>query len=171
MTGIITPFYEISKLMHQNEGCCFVDFACSAPYVEVDMHPEDKECALDAIFFSPHKFLGGPGTPGIMIFNKKGYNVFPINPNAENIEGDNCYPDLLSLPEKIDAVVINVPPEETEKVVLKVHQAGIEKVWMQQGSQSDEAITYCEENRVDYISNECILMFAEPAGFIHRAHK
>ena len=56
---------------------------------------------------------------------KKGYNVFPINPNAEKIEGDNCCPDLLSLPEKIGAVIINVHPEETEKVVLKVHQAEI----------------------------------------------
>ncbi len=102
---------------------------------------------------------------------KKGYNVFPINPNAEKIEGDNCYPNLLSLPEKIDAVVINVPPEETENVVLKAHQAGIEKVWMQQGSQSKVAEEYCSEKGIDCISNECILMFAEPAGFIHRAHR
>ncbi len=102
---------------------------------------------------------------------KKGYNVFPINPNTEKIEGDNCYPDLLLLPEKIDAVVINVPPEETEKVVQKVHQAGIEKAWMQQGSQSKVAEEYCSENGIDCISNECILMFAEPTGFIHRAHR
>ncbi len=58
-----------------------------------------------------------------------------------------------------------------EKVVLKVHQAGIEKVWMQQVCQSDEAIKYCKENGVDFISNECILMFVETAGFIHRAHR
>lgn len=73
VTGVVVPYYEISKIMHQNDGCCFVDFACSAPYVEVDMHPADPEMALDAVFFSPHKFLGGPGTPGIMIFNKKFY--------------------------------------------------------------------------------------------------
>ncbi len=102
---------------------------------------------------------------------KKGYNVFPINPNTEKIEGDNCYPDLLLLPVKIDAVVINVPPEETEKVVQKVHQAGIEKVWMQQGSQSKVAEEYYSENGIDCISNECILMFAEPTGFIHHAHR
>ena len=75
VTGVITPYYEVSKLMHQNGGCCFVDFACSAPYVDIDMHPEDEECRLDAIFFSPHKFLGGPGTPGVMIFNKDYYNI------------------------------------------------------------------------------------------------
>jgi predicted CoA-binding protein len=91
---------------------------------------------------------------------KKGYNVFPINPNAEKIEGDNCYPDLLSLPEKIDAVVINVPPEETEKVVLKVNKAGIKRVWLQQGSQSEKAINFSQENGIDCVSNECILMLS-----------
>ncbi|MFT7516967.1 MAG: selenocysteine lyase/cysteine desulfurase [Myxococcota bacterium] len=73
VTGIVIPFFEISKMMHQNGGSCFVDFACSAPYVDIDMHPEDPEAVLDAVFFSPHKFLGGPGTPGIMVFNKKFY--------------------------------------------------------------------------------------------------
>jgi len=67
--------------------------------------------------------------------------------------------------------VLKFTPEETEKVVLKVHQAGIEKVWIQQGSQSKVAEEYCAENGINCISNECILMFAEPAGFIHRAHR
>ncbi len=58
VTGIKTPYYEVAKLMHANAGLCFVDFACSAPYVKIDMHPEDKDAQLDAIFFSPHKFLG-----------------------------------------------------------------------------------------------------------------
>jgi predicted CoA-binding protein len=102
---------------------------------------------------------------------QKGYNVFPINPNMDAFEGDTCYPDLLSLPEKADAVVINVPPAQTEKVVKEVKEAGIKKVWMQQGSQSDAAVRFCEENGIDCVSNECILMFAQPSAFIHRAHK
>lgn len=73
VTGIKTPYYEVAKLMHQNNGVCFVDFACSGPYVEINMHTEDLEAYLDAIFFSPHKFLGGPGTSGVMIFNKNLY--------------------------------------------------------------------------------------------------
>jgi len=60
VTGIKTPYHEVAKLMHQNNGVCFVDFACSGPYVAIDMHPQDPESYLDAIFFSPHKFLGGP---------------------------------------------------------------------------------------------------------------
>ena len=102
---------------------------------------------------------------------KKGYRVYPVNPNTNNIEQDICYPDLFSLPEKIDAVIINVPPSQTEKVVREVKGAGINKVWLQQGSQSDKAVNYCEQNGIECISNECILMFAEPAGFMHRAHR
>jgi predicted CoA-binding protein len=102
---------------------------------------------------------------------QKGYQVFPVNPRINNYEGDTCYPDLLSIPEKIDAVVINIPPTQTEKVVREVNEAGIKKVWLQQGSQSDEAVKYCEENGIDCVSNECILMFAQPSAFIHRAHR
>ena len=74
VTGIRTPYHEAAKMMHQHNGVCFVDFACSGPYVSIDMHPEDEEAYLDAIFFSPHKFLGGPGTSGVLVFNKKLYN-------------------------------------------------------------------------------------------------
>lgn len=102
---------------------------------------------------------------------QKGYNVLPVNPNMQTFEGDTCYPNLLSLPGKVDAVVINLPPEQTIKVLRKANQAGISKVWLQQGSQSEDAIKYCEENGIDCVSNECILMFAKPSAFIHRAHK
>jgi selenocysteine lyase/cysteine desulfurase len=74
VTGIVTPYYEVAKIVHDVGGLCFVDFACSAPYVNIDMHPDENGKHLDAIYFSPHKFLGGPGTPGVLIFNKVIYN-------------------------------------------------------------------------------------------------
>lgn len=75
VTGIQTPYHDIAEIMHQHGGLCFVDFACSAPYVSINMHPSDRPLAyLDAIYFSPHKFLGGPGTSGVLIFNKSLYN-------------------------------------------------------------------------------------------------
>lgn len=90
VTGIITPYHELAKIMHQNNGYCFVDFAASAPYVSIDMHPEDQEEQLDAIFFSPHKFLGGPGTSGILVFNEKLYKSnFPDNPGGGNVKSTN----------------------------------------------------------------------------------
>lgn len=90
VTGIKTPYYEIARLMHRNNGVCFVDFACSGPYVKIDMHPEDAECQLDAIFMSPHKFLGGPGTSGVLIFNKKLYkNMVPDHPGGGTVSWTN----------------------------------------------------------------------------------
>jgi uncharacterized protein len=133
----------------------------------IDNFLSQKNIAVVGVSRNPKKF----GNVIYRELKKKGYNLFPINPNAEKIEGDNCYPDLLSLSEKIDAVVINVPPNQTEKVVEEVNRAQIKRVWMQQGSQSKKAEDYCLENGIDFVSSECILMFAEPAGFIHRAHR
>ena len=80
--------------MHQNNGLCFVDFACSAPYVDINMHPEDNEQYLDAITFSPHKFLGGPGSSGVLIFNKKLYkNLVPDNPGGGTVLYTNPWGD------------------------------------------------------------------------------
>ena len=90
VTGIQTPYYEVAKIMHQHGGVCFVDFACSGPYVAIDMHPEDNEAYLDAIFFSPHKFLGGPGTSGVLIFNKNLYkNNVPDCPGGGTVSWTN----------------------------------------------------------------------------------
>lgn len=105
VTGIITPYHELAKIMHQNGGLCFVDFAASAPYVKIDMHPKDPEQQLDAIFFSPHKFLGGPGTCGVLVFNEKLYQSdFPDNPGGGNVKwtnplGNYCYSDVIEVRE------------------------------------------------------------------------
>lgn len=90
VTGIMTPYYEIAKLIHKYNGLCFVDFACSAPYVNIDMHPLDSSAYLDAIYFSPHKFLGGPGSSGILIFNKNLYtNSIPDDPGGGTVDWTN----------------------------------------------------------------------------------
>ncbi len=90
VTGIITPYHDIAKMIHREGGYCFVDFACSAPYIDIDMCPEDEEAHLDAIFFSPHKFLGGPGTTGILVFDPKLYtNKIPDNPGGGTVDWTN----------------------------------------------------------------------------------
>ncbi|MDX9790649.1 MAG: aminotransferase class V-fold PLP-dependent enzyme [Candidatus Kapabacteria bacterium] len=90
VTGIMTPYHEIARLIHAYGGYCFVDFACSAPYIEINMHPSAPDEHLDAIYFSPHKFLGGPGTSGILIFNKGLYNNrVPDNPGGGTVEWTN----------------------------------------------------------------------------------
>lgn len=89
VTGLMTNYHEIAKIIHENGGYCFVDFAASAPYIKIDMHP-DNISYLDAIFFSPHKFLGAPGTSGVLIFNNKLYkNEVPDNPGGGTVEWTN----------------------------------------------------------------------------------
>ncbi|MBK6609459.1 MAG: aminotransferase class V-fold PLP-dependent enzyme [Sphingobacteriales bacterium] len=91
VTGVFSPYYEIARMVHRAGGYCFVDFACSAPYVNIDMHPaNDDEAYLDAIYFSPHKFLGGPGTPGVLIFNSALYNNrVPDQPGGGTVNWTN----------------------------------------------------------------------------------
>jgi predicted CoA-binding protein len=101
----------------------------------------------------------------------KGYRLLPVHPQAETIEGERCYPNLAALPEPVDGVLVVVPPAETEKVVREAAAAGIRRIWMQQGAESPAAIKFCQENGLDAVHGECILMFAEPAAWFHRAHR
>jgi selenocysteine lyase/cysteine desulfurase len=90
VTGIAAPYRDIAVLMHAAGGWCFVDFACSAPYVPIDMHPADAAHALDAIFFSPHKFLGGPGSAGILVFSQRLYGAkVPDQPGGGTVTWTN----------------------------------------------------------------------------------
>jgi len=90
VTGIKTPYHEVAKMMHNHNGLCFVDFACCAPYTSIDMHPKEADSYLDAIFFSPHKFLGGPGTSGVLVFNNALYhNLVPDNPGGGTVSWTN----------------------------------------------------------------------------------
>lgn len=90
VTGIETPYYVLARIMHEHGGYCFVDFAASAPYVNINMHPENPPEKLDAIFFSPHKFLGGPGSSGVLIFDSKLYNrKVPDQPGGGTVDWTN----------------------------------------------------------------------------------
>lgn len=90
VTGIQTPYRDVARMIHQAGGKCFVDFACSAPYVPIDMHPENELERLDAIFFSPHKFLGGPSASGVLIFDRELYkNEVPDTPGGGTVSWTN----------------------------------------------------------------------------------
>jgi selenocysteine lyase/cysteine desulfurase len=105
VTGIETPYHRLAAVMHAHGGYCFVDFAASAPYIRIDMHPPDPAEALDAVFFSPHKFLGGPGSSGVLIFNKNLYhNRIPDHPGGgtvlwTNPWGEHAYVDDIEIRE------------------------------------------------------------------------
>ena len=75
VTGVRTPYHQLARIMHEHGGWAFVDFAAAAPYSSLDMHPPDPLEKLDAVTFSPHKFLGGPGTSGVLIFDANLYHL------------------------------------------------------------------------------------------------
>jgi len=90
VTGIRPPIHAMAAIMHEFGGYCFVDYAAAAPYVDINMHPEDPAGRLDAIFFSPHKFLGGPGAAGVLVFDSSLYdNEVPDQPGGGTVDWTN----------------------------------------------------------------------------------
>ena len=90
VTGIETPIHELARIMHEAGGVCFADYAASAPYTDINMHPADPLEKLDAVFFSPHKFLGGPGTSGVLVFNSALYHSkVPDAPGGGTVDWTN----------------------------------------------------------------------------------
>ena len=102
---------------------------------------------------------------------RKGYKLFPVHPHAEQLEGERCSASLAALPEPVEGVLVIVPPAQAEQVVREAAAAGIRRVWLQQGAGSPATIRFCEDNRISVVHGECILMFAEPAAWYHRAHR
>jgi selenocysteine lyase/cysteine desulfurase len=90
VTGVRTPYHQLARIMHEFGGVCFIDFAASAPYETMDMHPDDPMEKLDAVMFSPHKFLGGPGSSGVLVFDVSMYkNEVPDNPGGGTVDWTN----------------------------------------------------------------------------------
>jgi uncharacterized protein len=136
------------------------------------------QAAVDSFFASKNIAVVGvsrkSGKFGNMIYKelkKKGFNIYGVNPKLEIIEGDKCYNNLKELEGKIDSVVNVVPPQQTEHVVKQANEIGIKNIWMQQGSESEEAINYCKENGINEVHKECVLMFADPVKSFHGFHK
>ena len=87
-----------------------------------------------------------------------GYKVYCVNPNADEVLGNKCYPSLEVLPVKPDVVDVVVPPKITEQLVKTCKKLGITKVWMQPGSESETAIKFCEENSIDVVHGVCVMV-------------
>lgn len=101
----------------------------------------------------------------------RGYRAFPVNPHAENIAGERCYPNLTALPESVGGALVIIPKAQSDTVVRDAAKAGIRRVWLQQGCGSESAIRFCSENGIAVVHGHCILMFLEPVSFFHRLHR
>jgi len=98
---------------------------------------------------------------GNKVFRKlqdQGLTVYPVNPSASSVEGAKSYPSLKDLPEKVDGIVLVVPPSVTEKIVQEALEMGIDRIWMQPGAESEEAVKLCQEKGICYIARECIMV-------------
>ena len=87
-----------------------------------------------------------------------GYKVIPVNPKADMVEGDKCYHSLSEIPVKVDVVDTVVPPHITEQIVKECKEIGINKVWMQPGSESEKAIIFCKDNGIEVVYDNCIMV-------------
>ena len=101
---------------------------------------------------------------------KKGMDVCPVNSHADIIEGEKAYSTLKQIHDKPDAVIIVVPPRETDAVLRQCANCGISHVWIQQGAESDRSQEIAQELGIKTITHECALMFLEPVRFPHSFH-
>lgn len=106
---------------------------------------------------------------------ERGYEVFAINPNADEVEGDPCYDDLKSVPGGVEAVVIGTRPERADDTVRECAELDIRHVWMHRGpgagSVSETAAAYGRENGITVIDGGCPLMYGPTADFGHKCMK
>ena len=119
---------------------------------------------------------------GNAIFKKlkeSDHRVYPIHPDLDTYEGEKCYPDVKSIPDKVDGVVIATSPSVTEKIVNDCITAGIDRVWIHNmfgtkgankpsTSLTDKAVEMCRENNITVIPGGCPMMFCEPVDFGHK---
>ena len=103
---------------------------------------------------------------------ERGYEVFAVNPNRDQVEGDRCYPDLKSIPGGVEAVVIGTRPEIGERTMEECAELGIKHVWMHRGpgagSVSAAATDYGRQHGITVIDGGCPLMFQPTADFGHK---
>lgn len=101
----------------------------------------------------------------------KGFDVYPINPNASSLGGTPCFQSISALPSDVRNLLILTPKAQTTGLVKEAVSTGMSGIWIQQMSETSEAIQIAEENKINLISKQCILMWAEPVKSIHRFHR
>jgi predicted CoA-binding protein len=89
---------------------------------------------------------------------KRGYEVYPVNPNLKEIEGVKCYPSLANVPVKVDVVDFVVPPKVTESILKECKKLGLDNIWLQPGSESDAAIAFCRDNNFKVVHDTCVML-------------
>ncbi len=128
---------------------------------------DGKEFAIAGASRDPRKF-------GRAVFDdlrKKGYTLYPVHHQADQIDGVSCYPDVHSLPGKVKKLLILTPASATAELVKQAGERGIREIWIQQKSASPEALDLAGKHDIRLIHGECIFMYAEPVKGVHKFHR
>jgi predicted CoA-binding protein len=128
---------------------------------------QGKRIAVVGVSRSGKKF----GNAIVTELKERGYQVKIVHPEAQEIAGEPCYPNLAALAGQVDGVVICVKPQQAAQALREAAAAGMRKIWLQQGSDSPEVQAAARELGVTPISGKCILMYAAPVGSIHAFHR
>jgi predicted CoA-binding protein len=134
---------------------------------EVEEFIAQKSLAVVGLSRDPNAFSSSVSRE----LKERGYRLLAVNPKADEIGGEKCYPDVASLPEKVGGAIFFTPKPETVKVVREAAAAGIRRIWLQQGAESPEAVRFCADNGLSVVSGQCILMFLEPVAVYHKIHR
>ena len=102
---------------------------------------------------------------------EKGYDILPINPNANEIDGKKCFKSITDLPSDVESVLIMTPKNNTDEVLREAINKGIKNIWVQQMSDTKNTIGIAEEYQKEIVTGKCIFMFAEPVSGIHKFHR
>ncbi len=116
-----------------------------------------------------------PKQPANLIYRRlrdTGHEVFAVNPNADEVEGDPCYPTVQAVPVELDGIVVVTTPGVAEQIVADAHEAGVPRVWLHRGlgpgSSSEAAVSFCREHGIDVIPGGCPNMFGATSDPGHR---
>lgn len=134
----------------------------------IDEFLEQKHIAIAGVSRNKNKW----GNNLMRELKKKNIRIYPVNPYADELEGEKCYHTLSKLPFEAESLIIATKPKDTEKLVKQIPGSGIKRVWMQKGggagSASISAIEYCIENNIPYVYGFCPMMFFGKG--VHRFH-
>jgi predicted CoA-binding protein len=115
---------------------------------------EQRRFAVIGATDNPQKY----GNQVIKNLVSRGYEVYPVNPRLEEVEGLKCYAGLADIPDKVDVVDFVVPPEATEAILKQCLALGLNRIWLQPGSESEAAINFCHKNNLKVVHSVCVMM-------------
>ncbi|HVN58433.1 MAG TPA: CoA-binding protein [Bacteroidales bacterium] len=133
---------------------------------QIEIFLNSGPIAMAGVSRNPKKF----GHVAFKELREKGLDLVPVNPSAAEILGTKAYPDVKSLPPEISSLLVMTRKDQTASVVKEAKEKGIRNIWIQQSSDTPEAIGELKGTGINFITGECIMMFHKPHSF-HKFHR